>query len=292
MPHNNAQHLSKSETRGLLETLFPDSILFDSSHPRIMTMSNVLNDLQDKKLYGMTKGAEEYWVDFLKSKGKNMSMAKRTWQFSLATASFSQLGFNVLLLDDSGDKSMLIAWKGGLETKEVTIDNLLFISDIMHRRRTTVWAGSMDFESNDSGFASDNKLCTKPPGTPVKKLKNAYLGGNRPWQSAVATQVGFNFGGLDLGAAPRVKMKNGPHKSLPIAFPPLGSKKGADLQGSDEDEDEENSPSTRKEANKYEGLGLGHPPMSCGPAGPVEQTCWLMCRRSSGAFSSGSETSL
>ncbi|KAF8555319.1 hypothetical protein OG21DRAFT_1521869 [Imleria badia] len=132
----------------------------------------------------------------------------------------------------------------------------------------------------------------KPPGTPVKKLKNAYLGGNRPWQSAVATKVGFNFGGLDLRAAPGVKMKNGPRKSLPAAFPPLGSKKGADLQGSDEDDDEENSPSTRKEASKYEGLGLGHPPMSCGPAGPVEQTRWLMRRRSSGAFSSGSETSL
>jgi mitosis inhibitor protein kinase SWE1 len=101
-------------------------------------------------------------------------------------------------------------------------------------------------------------------------------GRNRPWQSAVATKVGFNFGGLDLGAAPGVKMKNGPRKSLPVAFPPLGSKKGVDLQGSDDDDDEENSPSTRKEASKYEDLGLGRPPVSCGPAGPVERTCWLM----------------
>ena len=132
----------------------------------------------------------------------------------------------------------------------------------------------------------------KPPGTPVKKLKNAYLGGNRPWQSAVASKVGFNFGGLDLGAAPGGKMKNGPRKSLPAAFPAFGVEKAIDLHGSDEDEDEENSPSTRKEANKYEGLGLGRPPVSCGPAGPVERTRWLMRRGSSGAFSSGSETSL
>lgn len=132
----------------------------------------------------------------------------------------------------------------------------------------------------------------KPPGTPVKRFKNAHLGGNRPWQSAVAAKVGFNFGGLDLGAAPGGKTKNRPRKSLPAAFPPLGSKKGPDLQGSDEDEDEENSPTTRKEANKYEGLGLGRPPVSCGPAGPVERTRWLMRRSSSGAFSSGSETSL
>lgn len=131
----------------------------------------------------------------------------------------------------------------------------------------------------------------KPPGTPVKKLKNSHLGGNRPWQSAVAAKVGFNFGGLDLGAAPGGKMKNGPRKSLPAAFPPLGLKKVVDLQGSDEDDDEENSPSTRKEV-KYEGLGLGRPPVSCGPAGPVERTRWLMRRSSSGAFSSGSETSL
>ncbi|KAG9316277.1 hypothetical protein JVU11DRAFT_2307 [Chiua virens] len=129
----------------------------------------------------------------------------------------------------------------------------------------------------------------KPPGTPVKKLKNAHFGGNRPWQSAVASKVGFNFGGLDLGTAPVSKMKNGPRKSLPAAFPSLGVKKGVDLQGSDEDEDEENSPSTRKEMSKYEGLGLGRPPVS---AGPLQRTRWLMRRSSSGAFSSGSETSV
>ncbi|KAG8213596.1 hypothetical protein J3R82DRAFT_10265 [Butyriboletus roseoflavus] len=116
-----------------------------------------------------------------------------------------------------------------------------------------------------SGGKPSAEESKKPPGTPVKKLKNTYLGGNRPWQSAVAAKVGFNFGGLDLGAAPA---------------------------GSDEDEDEENSPSTRKEANKYDGLGLGRPPVPYGAAGPVERTRWLMRRSSSGAFSSGSDTSL
>lgn len=75
----------------------------------------------------------------------------------LATASFSQLGFDVSLLDDSGDKRVMIAWKGGSETKEVTIDNLLFISDIMHGRGTTVWGGLMDFESNDPHSTSDSE---------------------------------------------------------------------------------------------------------------------------------------
>ena len=163
-----------------------------------------------------------------------------------------------------------------------------------------------DFRTNDDGVDVDAFILRtlaaggkpsadeskKPPGTPVKKLKNAYLGGNRPWQSAVAAKVGFNYGGLDLGTAPAGKMKNGPRKSLPAAFPPLDARKMADLQGSDEDDDEENSPSTRKEASRYEGLGLGRPPVPSGPVGPVERTRWLMRRSSSGAFSSGSETSL
>lgn len=68
--------LSKSETRGLLEALFPDSVLFRTSHP--ITMSDVLNDLRDKKLYGMTKGAEEHWVGLPKSKGENMNMAEES----------------------------------------------------------------------------------------------------------------------------------------------------------------------------------------------------------------------
>ncbi|KAH7888468.1 hypothetical protein F5I97DRAFT_1803764 [Phlebopus sp. FC_14] len=143
-----------------------------------------------------------------------------------------------------------------------------------------------------TGGKHSSEESKKPPGTPVKKPKTSYLAGDRPWQSAVAAKVGFN--GLDLGTAPVGKAKNGPRKSLPAAFPPLGARmrKGkTNLHGSDSDEEGENSPSSRKEG-KYEGLGLGRPPAPCGPAAPVTRTRWLMRRSSSGAFSSGSETSI
>lgn len=68
----------------------------------------------------------------------------------LAKASFSQLGFDVSLLDETGSKRVLVAWKGGGDVTEVTIDSLLFISDIMHGRGTTVWRGSMDDSENNS----------------------------------------------------------------------------------------------------------------------------------------------
>jgi mitosis inhibitor protein kinase SWE1 len=114
----------------------------------------------------------------------------------------------------------------------------------------------------------------KPPGTPVKKLKGHFgLDGGRPWQSAVASKIGFSFDGADGVKADKKK----PRKSLPAAFPPpLGrGSAGADKGGgSDTEEDEDaTSPSSRKQ---YKGLGLGR------PAGR-----WLMRRSSSGAFSSG-----
>ncbi|KAG9310186.1 hypothetical protein JVU11DRAFT_9812 [Chiua virens] len=68
----------------------------------------------------------------------------------LAKASFSQLGFNVSLLNETGGKCILVAWKGGGGITEVTIDSLLFILDIMHGRGTTVWWGSMDDLDNNS----------------------------------------------------------------------------------------------------------------------------------------------
>ncbi|KAI9569834.1 hypothetical protein HD554DRAFT_2037832 [Boletus coccyginus] len=68
----------------------------------------------------------------------------------LAKASFSQLGFDVSLLDETGSKRVLVAWKGGGDVTEVMIDSLLFISDIMHRRGTTVWWGLMDDLENNS----------------------------------------------------------------------------------------------------------------------------------------------
>ncbi|KAF8894006.1 hypothetical protein BD779DRAFT_1435579 [Infundibulicybe gibba] len=121
----------------------------------------------------------------------------------------------------------------------------------------------------------------KVPGTPVKRVKTTYLNGDRPWQSAVAAKVGIGF---DWDG----KKGKIPRKSLPAAFPALGASSGKSLleQNSDS-EDEEDSPSTRKD--KYLGLGLGRPaPSKEGPA--VTRTRWLMRRSSSGAFSSGSDS--
>ena len=50
----------------------------------------------------------------------------------LAKAMFSQLGFDISLLDDAGNKHVLVAWDGGKELREITIENLIIISDIMH----------------------------------------------------------------------------------------------------------------------------------------------------------------
>ncbi|KAG1746228.1 hypothetical protein EDB19DRAFT_1691351 [Suillus lakei] len=117
----------------------------------------------------------------------------------------------------------------------------------------------------------------KPPGTPVKKLKTHFgLDGGRPWQSAVASKVGFSFDGAEGKGNGNGNGKK-PRKSLPAAFPlPLAKGNAVTIKtgGSDTEEDEETiSPSSRKQ---YKGLGLGR------PAGR-----WLMRRSSSGAFSSG-----
>ncbi|CCM00272.1 uncharacterized protein FIBRA_02302 [Fibroporia radiculosa] len=145
------------------------------------------------------------------------------------------------------------------------------------------------------------------PGTPVKKVKTAYLA-ERPWQSAVASRIGFPGFDDDLPPEGGKKAKGKPRKSLPAAFPLLGKEnraagkglgKGglgklamdADIDG----EDEDTSPIARKN-QKYEGLGLGRPvgapPAFARPSGDEKsaKTHWLMRRSSSGAFSSGGET--
>jgi mitosis inhibitor protein kinase SWE1 len=116
----------------------------------------------------------------------------------------------------------------------------------------------------------------KIPGTPVKKVKMRDVVGVRPWQSAVTNKVGgaeFEF----VGKVPR--------KSMPAAFTGLRhGQKGRDFGagGEETDEEGEDSPSSRKEKEKYAGLGMGKPSV---------RTRWLMRRSSSGAFSSGSENS-
>ncbi|KAJ7072194.1 kinase-like domain-containing protein [Mycena amicta] len=113
----------------------------------------------------------------------------------------------------------------------------------------------------------------KAPGTPVKRVKTSYLVGDRPWQSAVAHKVGLPGFGLD-------SKKGKPRKSLPAVFPALGRKANKptpDIATDSEGEDE--SPSGHRD--RYVGLGLGR---------PIARTRWLSRRSSSGAFSSGSDT--
>lgn len=120
----------------------------------------------------------------------------------------------------------------------------------------------------------------RAPGTPVKKARMAFFGNARPWQSAVAQKV-----------APREEAGAGvggkaPRKSLPAAFQGVGEA-SARLSATDtEEECEEDSPSVRRDRERYVGLGLGQPHA---PALQQQRTRWFMRRSSSGAFSSGSE---
>ncbi|KAF8161235.1 hypothetical protein B0H34DRAFT_700064 [Crassisporium funariophilum] len=126
-------------------------------------------------------------------------------------------------------------------------------------------------------------LPKKIPGTPVKKVRMSYFGHERPWQSAVASKVGLKDD---------CDFKKVPRKSLPAAFPPAFPPMRAKLgrEHDTESEDEEESPSTRR--NNYTGLGLGQPPLPMGRNGAsaIPRSRWLMRRSSSGAFSSGSDS--
>ncbi|KAI0029987.1 hypothetical protein K488DRAFT_79848 [Vararia minispora EC-137] len=134
-------------------------------------------------------------------------------------------------------------------------------------------------------------MTKRPPGTPQKRARVAV--GPRPWQSAFASKVGFDFGPEDSdGGAGEKKAKKKPRKSLPAAFPMLGQgrrKAGTSAAREDtEDDESETSPSGRPAKDRYEGLGLGRP--SAGRAG---RSAWLLRRSSSGAIStttSGSQS--
>lgn len=128
-----------------------------------------------------------------------------------------------------------------------------------------------------------SQVTKKIPGTPVKKARISYFGNERPWQSAVATKVGLKDD---------CDFKKVPRKSLPAAFPPMVGKgrKLYDDQPTDTEDEDEYSPSTRR--NKYTGLGLGQPTQPStknGMSALIRR--WPVVRRSSsGAFSSGSES--
>lgn len=125
-----------------------------------------------------------------------------------------------------------------------------------------------------------HEITKRVPGTPVKKIRTTNFGGDRPWQSAVAAKVGPR---LDFDEK-RAKI---PRKSLPAVFPEI-SRRGDKSADSSDSEGDQDSPSSRKDP-KYGSLGLGRPATAEAPFA-LTRTRWLMRRSSSGAFSSGSDS--
>ena len=147
--------------------------------------------------------------------------------------------------------------------------------------------------------SSKTETGKRPPGTPVKKIKTSHMM-DRPWQSAVASKIGFPD--FDDPRTGKGKRGGKPRKSLPAAFPVTARPARTERQRRDalnfgisrasvssmdvdaEGEDEEASPSMRRDI-KYDGLGMGRP----GARPGTDVKGWLMRRSSSGAFSSGSD---
>jgi mitosis inhibitor protein kinase SWE1 len=159
----------------------------------------------------------------------------------------------------------------------------------------------------------------RAPGTPVKKVKTAFVGGGRPWQSAFAPgKIGLPF--MNDSPEAEMEMKAGkagrkkPRASLPAAFPVVekiaakgkgllsrgmmgmngfspassttttSTKEESESEGEGEGDGETMSPSASRDA-KYTGLGMGRP-----LGGMAQRARWLMRRSSSGQFESGSES--
>ncbi|KAH9037052.1 hypothetical protein EDB85DRAFT_1861729 [Lactarius pseudohatsudake] len=143
----------------------------------------------------------------------------------------------------------------------------------------------------------------RPPGTPQKRVKTAMtFSGARPWQSAVASKIGFDFGndedeededrgvkGPQGGGGKAVKRsKKAPRKSLPAAFPLLAMASRGRGRAAEDSEEEpgrpDGSPSERRAT--YDGLGLGRPSVA-----KAAGASWLLRRSSSGAISSATSGS-
>ncbi|KAI9453165.1 hypothetical protein BJY52DRAFT_1225770 [Lactarius psammicola] len=163
--------------------------------------------------------------------------------------------------------------------------------------RTLMQAARRDDHAPLSG--SDVGGSIRPPGTPQKRVKTAIsFSGARPWQSAVASKIGFDFGNDEYeededkggGGKAAKRSKKAPRKSLPAAFPLLAkaSRARGRAAGAEDSEEEpgqpDGSPSERRAA--YDGLGLGRPSVA-----KAAGASWLLRRSSSGAISSATSGS-
>jgi mitosis inhibitor protein kinase SWE1 len=136
----------------------------------------------------------------------------------------------------------------------------------------------------------------RPPGTPQKRAKTVMaFSGARPWQSAVASKIGFDFEDEeDEARGPRAggdkavkRSKKAPRKSLPAAFPLLSKAsriRGRAAGGEDSEEEHDGSPIERRSA--YDGIGLGRPSVT-----KAASASWLLRRSSSGAISNATSGS-
>lgn len=133
------------------------------------------------------------------------------------------------------------------------------------------------------------------PGTPVKRFKTTHLI-NRPWQSAVTSKIGlpeFDPPPQEVDGSHNDK-RGKPRKSLPAAFfVPATAKETRTRKDAlnfghlGADEDDEASPSTRKQV-KY----IKRPPVPLfankdGSEPATKPPSWMMRKTSSGAVSSG-----
>jgi mitosis inhibitor protein kinase SWE1 len=162
--------------------------------------------------------------------------------------------------------------------------------------RTLMQAARRDEHAPLGG--SDVGGSIRPPGTPQKRVKTAMaFSGARPWQSAVASKIGFDFEDEEdeargpqagSGAKPVKRSKKAPRKSLPAAFPLLSKasrNRGGRATGGEDSEDErDGSPIERRSA--YDGLGLGRPSVA-----KAAGASWLLRRSSSGAISNATSGS-
>ena len=163
--------------------------------------------------------------------------------------------------------------------------------------RTLMQAARRDEHAPLGG--SDVGGSIRPPGTPQKRVKTAMtFSGSRPWQSAVASKIGFDFGndeddddetrgGPQTNGAKAVKrIKKAPRKSLPAAFPLLSKASRNRGRGAGEDSEDEHDGSPIERRSAYDGLGLGRPSVA-----KAAGASWLLRRSSSGAISNATSGS-